>query len=502
MEEKLEARYDVILIGAGIAGLVSGNFLCKKGYKILICEQSRSPGGYLSGFKRKGFYFDAGIQSFASFGVVFPILEELKLRNKIQFVKVDFRLVGSKFDVKVDSIQSVACAIKNAIPGNEKGIQSYFEEIFQVIEKIKRQEDIENLKQYYSNISTEELARKHFKNDRLIKYLSQMGYRGVSALTAIWMWFSFLYDYWYPVGGMQNFANILGKNIENQGGFISYNTDVDEIIVSGGQAMGIITSGGKRINSNYVVSCCDLKQTFGELIKKNQIDTSRKRQIRSAKVSESFVTVYLGVDIDQDTMRSYMNAHHIFYIPDYDLIDLDNLDDLGLYKRSYIEITAPSVVNSSFAPEGESTIILQALANYDWMDTWGSSHSGGDKIHYLYLKEKVGDELISTAENVIPGLSDKIVVREIATPLTHERYTKNTKGATAGWSWNIKEKQIFAPGESGLVTPIKNLYAASQWVTPCGGGIPTCFSAGKAVSELLHNKIRYSDKNEKLLEKK
>lgn len=201
MEEKLEASYDVILIGAGIAGLVCGNFLCKKGYKILICEQSISLGGYVSGFKRRGFYFDAGIQSFASSGVVFPILEEFKLRDKIQFVKVDFRLVGSKIDVKVDSIQNMACAIKNANPDDEIGIQSYFDKISQAIEKIKNQEGMEDVRRRYSNVSAEELVRKHLKNQRLIKYFSQMGYRGVSALTAIWMWFSFLYDYWYPVGG-------------------------------------------------------------------------------------------------------------------------------------------------------------------------------------------------------------------------------------------------------------------------------------------------------------
>ena len=99
------------LIGAGIAGLVRSNFLCKKGYKILICKQSKPAGGYVSGFKRKGFYFDAGGQSFAFSRIVFPILEEFKLRDKIQFVKVDFRLGGSKFDVKVDSIQNVGCAI-------------------------------------------------------------------------------------------------------------------------------------------------------------------------------------------------------------------------------------------------------------------------------------------------------------------------------------------------------------------------------------------------------
>lgn len=282
--------------------------------------------------------------------------------------------------------------------------------------------------------------------------------------------------------------------MRSKGGGISYNTSVDEIIVSHGKAIGVITLNGKRIDSNYVISCCDLKQTFAKLIKLDLIEDKRREEIQSSPVSESFVTVYLGVDINQDKMRDYMQTHHVFYMPDCDLVNLNDLDNIDLHKKSYIEITAPSVTNLTFAPKGKSSIILQAYSNYDWMDMWGLHSNKRNKKRYLYLKEKAGDELISTAENVIFGLSEKIIVKEIATPLTHERYTKNSKGATAGWSWNFREKQIFSPGEKGIVTPIKNLYAASQWVTPCGGGIPTCFSAGEAVSELLHNKITYSDK--------
>ena len=218
MERKLESRYDVILIGAGMGGLICGNFLCKKGYKILICERCNYPGGYVSGFKRKGFYFDAGVQSFASSGVVFPILEEFKLRDRLSFAKADFRFVGPRFDVKVDSIQNVAEAIKNANPDDKIGIQSYFEEISQAIEKMESQEGMEDLSRRYSNIFAEDFARKHLKNQRLIKYFSQMGYRGISALKGISMWAFFLYDCWYPVDGMSHFAHILADNIEKQGG--------------------------------------------------------------------------------------------------------------------------------------------------------------------------------------------------------------------------------------------------------------------------------------------
>ena len=52
-------KYDVIIIGAGISGLVCGCYLAKAGMKVLIVEQHDKPGGYCTSFKRQGFTFDA-----------------------------------------------------------------------------------------------------------------------------------------------------------------------------------------------------------------------------------------------------------------------------------------------------------------------------------------------------------------------------------------------------------------------------------------------------------
>ena len=59
MSDKIDNKYDVIIIGAGIGGLVCGCYLVKAGLKVLIVEKHYQVGGYCTSFKRKGFTFDA-----------------------------------------------------------------------------------------------------------------------------------------------------------------------------------------------------------------------------------------------------------------------------------------------------------------------------------------------------------------------------------------------------------------------------------------------------------
>ncbi len=95
--------YDVAIIGAGIGGLMCGNFLAKNGIKTLICERRELPGGYMSGFYRNGFYFDAADQSFESMWAVFPLMKRLGLLEKIAFKKADYRFVLPEADIILDS---------------------------------------------------------------------------------------------------------------------------------------------------------------------------------------------------------------------------------------------------------------------------------------------------------------------------------------------------------------------------------------------------------------
>jgi len=54
------SRYDAVIVGAGVAGLVCGNYLARAGKKVLILEHGKTIGGNIQGIRRKGYFFDAG----------------------------------------------------------------------------------------------------------------------------------------------------------------------------------------------------------------------------------------------------------------------------------------------------------------------------------------------------------------------------------------------------------------------------------------------------------
>ena len=57
----MEEEFDVVIIGAGIAGLTSAALLSKSGLKVCVLERHYLIGGYLQGFQRDGFTFDTAI---------------------------------------------------------------------------------------------------------------------------------------------------------------------------------------------------------------------------------------------------------------------------------------------------------------------------------------------------------------------------------------------------------------------------------------------------------
>ena len=84
-------RYDAIVIGAGIGGLVCANLLAEEGLRTLLVEKHSVLGGFCSGFRRKGFLFDAATHFYPLLGNPATITGKLLQRLNIptQWVKMD-----------------------------------------------------------------------------------------------------------------------------------------------------------------------------------------------------------------------------------------------------------------------------------------------------------------------------------------------------------------------------------------------------------------------------
>jgi phytoene dehydrogenase-like protein len=264
---------------------------------------------------------------------------------------------------------------------------------------------------------------------------------------------------------MQSWADILAENFRKLGGDLKLKSCVDRIITRNGAAVGVLCKN-TVYEADCVISAGDYKKTFLKLLDdKTLVPQALRSSIEGAPVSESYFTVYLGLNISNSELGKYIKNPHVFIYDNKPGCDIYNSEDSEFFSRTTAEIFSPSLLNPEHAPEGKSSLMLQTKAPYRWMNNWG----GGDREAYRQLKEKAADAMIDNATRLIPGLKEYIDYRDSATPLTYERFTHNTDGASSAWSWNPK-KQFFKSAISvNVETPVKNLYIGSCWALQIGG---------------------------------
>ncbi|MFX1432686.1 MAG: FAD-dependent oxidoreductase, partial [Promethearchaeota archaeon] len=60
--------HEVIIVGAGMAGLTAAAYLSRAGYDVLLIEKNETCGGLLTSIQKDGFVFDTGPRSIENSG--------------------------------------------------------------------------------------------------------------------------------------------------------------------------------------------------------------------------------------------------------------------------------------------------------------------------------------------------------------------------------------------------------------------------------------------------
>jgi len=481
----------IAIIGSGMGGLVAGNLLAQKGHKVTIFESHITPGGYTSGFWRKSFYFESGTLSFESSEAVFQVMKEIGVYDKISFTRQYGRWIFNGLDYEAHSSDDLKKALFEEFPSEKENLSRYFVEVDDMTRTLLSMEKPHNVFQAftfpvklakvirlfkkYQNMTVPEFTAKYFdKNSPLYRLLKRLAYPDMSAAIlgmAIWYFFD---DYWTVRTGMQSWANVLAENFKNLGGELRLNSKVDQIITKNGAAVGV-RSQGEDFQADYVISASDYKKTFLQLLdNKSLIPQDLQEKIENAAVSEGFFTVYLGLNISHEKMKEYLKIPHVYCTEVDPDMDIYNSDDADYFKKTWTMLYSPSLMNADLAPEGKSSLMIQAMTTHRWMNNWG----GGDRETYRNLKERAKNALIEKTAAVIPNIREFIEFEDAATPLTYERYTHNTDGATSAWSWNPNKKFYDRGMMTQIKTPVKNLYIGSCWAVQIGG-IPGAINAAQ-----------------------
>ena len=488
----------IAVIGSGMGGLTAGNLLARKGHKVTLFEAHTSPGGCTAGFRRNGFYFESGTVAFESSDVIFPLMKEIGVFDKVEFVRQKMGVITGEMNGVCENYEDVKRLVRDAYPGEKESLDRYFgaaDKMIRTMFAVMRPKGLAaylafplNLVRFialfrkYSQMTITDFAAQCFGQDStLFRFFNDLGYPDMSAALIGPAFMAFFNDYWTVRGGLQSWADALADNFRSLGGELKLSSRVDKIITKNGAAVGV-ESLGEFHPADWIISAADYKKTFLEWLDDRSLlpDAFREKVARTA-VSEGIATVYLGLNIPPAELGKRLKVPFVTYSDN--LADADvraGTNDPDFFRKVSIGLYSPSLHDASLAPPGKSGLMIHAVSPYHWMDNWG----GADKQKYRELKQRVIKDLTAKASAVIPDLAARIEFSDMATPRTFERYTGNTDGATSAWSWNPKNKFYKNMMSITIDTPVRRLLVGSCWSCQIGG-VPSAVGAARKCTQKI-----------------
>lgn len=502
------AYYDVIIIGAGVAGLVNAALLSKCGLKVIIVEKEPHAGGYLAGYQKKGYRFDTAIHwlnQCSSKGFVAKIFD---------FIGQDYPVCKSLTKIRRNKSETIDCLITNdpdslqnelikLYPAEKSGIEKFFKSArkigasFDNFSTVLRSEETMSLKErllnklrllkfalpfipYLSYSGEEKMAKglnKFFKNPKLHKIFSPETDL-LSCLVPIgWAYFG---DYQTPPeGGGQVIPAWLQHIISYYNNDVFFNCEVQEILVSKGMATGVKARlRGKPIvlKSEFVVAACDLSLVYNHLLQEDLISGKEKNKLKNAEVYSSSFTLSIALNCPTEELGFGEEMIHLFKedVP-------KEAHNSGNPATSALTILAPSVKDKSLAPQGCGTLVIFMPAYIQQHNNWQTEEGFKRGAAYEELKKEITEQLISRVALIAPTIRQHIVFADAATPVTHWRYTGNAGGTMMGTKPNKKNMQSKV---ARYKTSVKNLLIGGHWAE-LGGGVPIAAKAGVNAALLI-----------------
>ncbi len=498
--KEAQEGYDAVIIGAGLGGLSCAAALARQGFKPLVLEQHRIPGGYATAFKRPGgFVFDASLHSttvgerngVANLIPGFPEIED------ITFVphKTLYRAIFPEHDIRVPhkDVEGYIKLLQKHFPGEAQGIAALFQDMRRYREDINKlssagdQVDMSRFPRDFPmlfknfNRTWGAMMSEHITDAKLQAIVSALwGYFGLppSRLASLYYAMPTL-GYlteggYYPIGTSQKISDALMEFIRKRGGEVKLRTRVERILVKDHAAYGVKTKDGAEYRGRVVVSNANAYDTFHSMMDEREFLKKYLARMDTFTTSLSSFQIWLG--LKQDLVREVgIEDTEVFFYPGYDVeADYKNQMEARVESGGF-GLTLYDNLYPEYSPKGKNTLNIIFLQGYDPWKKYEADYFKGNKDAYRAEKERMADILIQQVEKTLmPGLAQAIEVKEIATPLTNVRFTSNYRGAIYGWDQTVANSM---PRRLGQTTPIKNLYLSGAWTQP-GGGYGACLPSG------------------------
>jgi phytoene desaturase len=482
---------NVVIVGAGLAGLSAALRLAGAGRSVTVIERESVPGGRSGLLQKDGYAFDTGPTVLTMPSLIEDAFNSVGEEMKDWLDLIPLRPLyrafyhdGSQLDVYPDTKEMEAEIAKVIGPEEAIGYRNYVDFVtklykYEINDFIDRNIDspfgllTPNLARLIAIGGFRKLSPKvsqFLKDPRTQKvYSFQAMYAGVSpqqalAIYAVIAYMDSVNGVFFPRGGMHAVPRALAAAAEKHGVKFKYSTTAATIEKSNGRVTAVITTDGERIPCDALILNPDLPVAWKELIGKEPWS------IKRLNYSPSCVTMLVGSKKSYD----HIAHHNIHFGASWDGVFDELINKKILMTDPSILVTVPSLDDKSLTPPGkESYYVLFPTPNLD------------ADIDWKVTGPKYRDQMIKTLEQRgYTDFGDSIEVEHLTTPLDWEAQGME-RGAPFASAHTFFQTGPFRP--RNLAAGFENIVFAGSGTQP-GVGVPMVLISGRLAAERILGK--------------
>jgi 1-hydroxycarotenoid 3,4-desaturase len=499
MADPLRARR-VVVIGAGVGGLVSALLLAHRGLDVTVVERMHAPGGKLRHVTVDGADIDAGPTVFTMRWVFESIFAAVgaSLTDSLRLTPLDVLArhawsADATLDLHADRERSAAAIGRFAGAAEARRFLGFCDEakrVYALLEGPYIRSERPTLRSMSSDLGLQGLATlaslgpfasmwrslaRHFHDARLRqlfgRYATYCGSNPLAAPATLMLIAQVEMDgVWSVDGGMHAVARALATLAQARGARLRYGVHCEEIVVGGGRARGVRLAGGETLEADAVVFNGDVNALAQGLLGGHVRKAARP--VPRAARSLSAITWLLRA-----RTAGFPLAHHnVFFHDDYASEFADIFGRGRLPRQGTVYVCAPD--RSGGATTDGAPERLSLLVNAPAVGDADSRQGGPLDEAEIEACERTSFALLARCGLEVqrrPAATVRVTPREF------NRLFPATGGAlygqaTHGWLASFRRESS--------TSALPGLYLAGGSVHP-GPGVPMAAMSGRLAAETL-----------------
>jgi all-trans-retinol 13,14-reductase len=436
-------KFDVIIIGSGLGGLLCGCMLAREGLGVCILEKQGRPGGNLLTFTRNGRIFETGMHYIGALGpgqTLARYWNYAGLMDKLSLQQLDAdcfdRIVyGDREFPLAQGATNFVDQLLPYFPARKKQIQEYIDTLGEVVSAFPLY-NLELPGNHREHRYTSLSIREH-----LSQIAGESGSGGPVSLSSVLAGNNFLYaanslaplhvaslishsfisGAYRIIGGSEQVASELVASLRAQGGTLLTRHEVTGIHREEGKFV-ITAANGNRLQAEKVISGIHPATTMS-MISPGMVRPAFRRRIETLQNTAAPFILFLGI---RPGTFPYLNHNYYYHAASDPWKEPDAVGPA--WPSMYLLSTGCSMSRQQFA----DTVTILTYMRYEEVARWADTKTGNRGNDYLGFKEERSEKLLKLVSGRFPELAGAIEHMDAATPLTCRDYTGIPEGSLYG----------------------------------------------------------------------